>query len=238
MISAAVVFLSLVIGASVLAPTPVERAEKSVIRLIGKDFMGRDLGSGTGFAVKTKKGHKVIVTNAHVCEGFRQMYSTYEEETYKLNVIKISKKTDLCMLQAPKSIPALKLASNVDVDQEIYTVGFPYSEYMVTESGKYKGPTEAAAPWDVPIEKCKGRDYLKVRIIPTPGDAGLVVPKRVCIGAFDDMIFTTIISAPGASGSPIVDGQGKIVGVIFMIHRGGAPWAIGVSLEKLEEFLG
>ncbi len=165
-------------------------------------------GSGTGFLLQTSKG-MIIITNEHVCSlAFQGMILvTFPNGLNFLSkVIKTSSKGyDLCSIEAPKGFVGLKLGKKPSIMDRIYSLGYPSMEPLQIGSGFMGG--QALAETIIPITtECKG---LSKKMIKVPQ-----YPQPVCV---EDQIadFTTLLTAGGASGSPVLNQWGEVIGVIF-----------------------
>lgn len=205
------------------------RTADSVVQLIGKNKDGKKQSTGTGFAMMYK-GKPVFITNAHVCERYPSMYVLKDRKEFEYKVIKISKKTDLCMLEGDLTFKPLLLAHQAPRDTTVYAIGFHHGEFKTVQQGFLKVYSTVKLAWGLPVEKCKGRKYLKVV------RTGNIYEPVVCLASFD-IYSTTIPAAPGGSGSPVVDSRGRVVSVVAAIETIGMPWAKTVILEHLKEFL-
>jgi S1-C subfamily serine protease len=234
--------LSLAIGVSATISIVIlaDKPENSVIKIEAINALSQTVSSGTGFATKTKSGKIVIISNEHVCNDNEFMYSTHESVTYKLRVIAKSDSADLCMLTAPKYIEPLMIADQLEEDESIRAIGYPYSYYKTTMIGEYKGLITITTLEDIPPNECRNKPNLKLITFDVYDANGTFTQKSICITELKDRQFTTIISAPGGSGSPLLNDDDEVVGVVSMTHSaklGGPSWAIGENLKELKLFL-
>lgn len=179
-----------------------------VVELLAID--GR--GGGTGFLIETKKGTKLL-TNAHVCELADKdgHLKAYFENGYEYDVtIKAVDKdgADLCLLDAPEGYQGLTLNSAPPKMQEwVEALGHPMLEPLQVMDG-YIIARESITSNEkiVDQEHCTGlgkRFYYD-----------LDQKQGYCL--WTEMSYSsTIVVAPGASGSPVVNIYGKVVAVVF-----------------------
>lgn len=111
--------LLLIIPACTSSPDKlILKAAPSIVMLLG------DYSGGTGFVVEAPSGKKYVLTNRHVCEDSREVAK--RDRRTLLQLVEISKKSDLCLLSAnPVSpLPALKVAKTVPSKfQRIFIIG-------------------------------------------------------------------------------------------------------------------
>ena len=116
----------------------------------------RDANSGgTGFAVQAPSGKSYILTNAHVCIGVeRPLIITFKDNRQvPLRIVEVSKKTDLCLIEAVGNLPALKLSDSLEIGQNIAIVGHPALMDLTLSRGDLIQRMDLVLP--VPFEFCE-----------------------------------------------------------------------------------
>lgn len=216
----------------------VVKKKVSIYELIGKSVyrIGDDDGWGTGFAVKAASGKTYILTNGHVCSGLRdtERLHSSDGEVYKLKVKAKDDHHDLCIMQAPKNAKPLKVSEkDPKYRDRVYTAGFPAISDMTTASGVTLTINKEGIRDDIPIEKCVGPKY-KVGTSRVMGMFGvLMIPECHMIAP---RLQTSVKSDSGASGSPMVNSRGEVIGVL-MSTIGGIRFAQMVPFKYVRSFL-
>lgn len=168
--------------------------------LMGKVFQMKQPGSmGTAFLV-SHGGKQFILTNSHVCteKDSVVIYSTNNIQPFEL--IHRERYKDLCIGKT-ESMPFHGLELSTVTPQtfdKVYTMGFPKGIFQVSE-GYYlirKRDRRNARP---PYNGCKQGTFL-------------FNPNK-CL-RFVWSVTTSLFTKPRASGSPVVNSEGKLVGVI------------------------
>lgn len=187
------------------------------------------LNVGSGSIVKGPSNRLYILTNSHVClagDYNRGMKGSFPDGTTVYGpIVKQDISVDLCAIRLYVKRPALSIAPKFDKEETVYTRGYPMgviseSEGSIvgTEEWSYIFPTEA-------IGSCPG-DPIGSRRAP-----------EMCNVHFRSYI-TTLYSEPGSSGSPIVNAQGELVGVMSSALRNGDKRAGGtVRYSDLVKFM-
>lgn len=147
--------------------------------------VGLGAAVGTAFVIDTQDG-RIAMSAAHVCANSQDgtviasKFNSMQNE--KLKILGLDEKLDLCALEAPKDIPALKLAKGVlQQFQTLYSAGYPMNTAL------------------------------------TPRSGNLIAAN---LNTFDHsstpsvMEETSIATFPGDSGSPVVDENNGLVGVL------------------------
>lgn len=110
------------------------------------------LGSGSGFLVD-QKGY--LITSAHVLKGTNAVVVNNKGEEFLAKILKVDLQTDIALLKIAdedfkpaNSLPYSIKKNNVDLGEELYTLGYPRDEivysmgYLSALSG-YKGDTSS-----------------------------------------------------------------------------------------------
>lgn len=203
-------------------------------------------GGGTGFAVSGKSGNNYIVTNAHVCDDLPKIgttqwaYITNGVIKISKRVLEISKTTDLCIIEGIENVKPLKLAKSFVVGQEVHGIGHPELGPLTMTGGEINAVKDI---WFVEYElNISSAD----KLCNAPKESKSKSEKKflsflpaveidVCIVTVKDAINTTVLARPGSSGSPLIDSEGQVVGVLFAIDDKN--WAFAVPLKHLQKLL-
>lgn len=180
-------------------------------------------GGGTGFVIKTPSGGKVTVTNRHICDGLgNQGLPLYAETTdgrySKLNVIEISQDNDLCILNAVPGLDGLDLGGDLENGDNIYVVGHPYLWDVLMTEGEIAGVTT------ILLRGNENHD----------GECKYLNGKQSIFGCieFFESYVSSVKTAGGNSGSPVVNGSGDVVGVLFAGTQAGYSAIVPISYLK------
>ncbi|HMM49762.1 MAG TPA: S1C family serine protease [Miltoncostaeaceae bacterium] len=193
---AALVVLVLALGGvfsrgsdSVDIPEIVARAKASTVMVISK-VDDEPQGSGTGWVYDAGRG--LIVTNAHVVNGGQTYSVRLESGERPVDVVGVAVCDDLALLRVADTGASLppQLADGQDrvkQGQRVIALGFPAS---ASEAGNLTA-TEGI-----------------VSVVRTRFDlASIDVPR------YPNVIQTDAVINPGNSGGPLVDTDGRLVGV-------------------------
>lgn len=226
-----IVFASQASSSSFVSRTELTKQEKllkkSIVRLVAKNGE-----HGTGFAIEHKK-KRFILTNAHVCADEEYMYSKVDGVEYAHRVLKIGKKHDICMVQGLRSLEPIKLSKRVYADEKVYTMGYPLSRFKIYSEGRLKGVEHIQMKWGVPVDKCVNRAHLSVQL-----ERSYRSPfgfNQVCVLSAK-FYFTTLLIDSGASGSPVINSRGELVGIISL-SSGNISFGMAVPHYEIRDFL-
>lgn len=220
----------------------MDDVSESIVSL--EDILGR--GRGTGFVVTVKSGKQVIMTNAHVCDisPLSPIFAVYHRHDRNLRaqlkfpagVIKKDEKHDLCMVSVPHDLKvrSLELADDVEIDSRIYIIGYPLVPLLSSSSGFIRGYVPVNMVWPTPLDLCIGKKhYIKTDTIQRNGK--MIEETRCFLRA--KFMFTDAQGDSGQSGSPGLNSDGEVVGVMSIIDGKHRPFAHLVPLDSLREFL-
>lgn len=190
-------------------------------------------GGGTGFFVSTPRGNSFILTNNHVC-GLAENNQVMIDGEYFAQVIAHSPDHDLCIISNPLDVEGISLGASSRDGQDIYIVGHPLLEPRAAVKGQISGTMEVdiAIGYNIP---CSGKNLRE--IIADPNSlAALFGIRSICIRAYEAQAVTANI-LPGNSGSPVVDHDGKLVGVAFAGRDDGPGRGYIIPLQYIQKFL-
>jgi S1-C subfamily serine protease len=195
----------------------------SVVKLT-KSFAGRS--GGTGSQIVAPSGKEFILTNAHVCGDRKELIAhTQLTKPKKVKVIRVYKKHDLCLVEAIKGLPALRIANSIIPREKVYVIGHPALRPLTLESGRFV--SDKTISMRVPCStKVKPTILIKFRNY----------RLAMCVKSFKSQLVNAIIY-PGNSGSPLLDKFGNVVGVIFAGRLDQPNAAYTVPLKSVKAFL-
>jgi S1-C subfamily serine protease len=192
---------------------------------------------GTGFAVKFD-GKNYLATAGHVCDADVIKLGYAVEGNMKATPkakFKVYRLHDICIVdKLDNKLPALTLASDENRRQKYYAVGFPNGYPLVATEGNLLGIENMSIPADhIPAERCTKPRYLHV--LASEGEG--MLPLSACL-FYGPLIKTSIPVTYGSSGSPVVNEEHEVVGVVSVVDQEAAGnWAGVVPLEEVRNFL-
>jgi len=201
-----------------------KRHSRSVVHVVHTD------GSrGTGFVATAGSGKKVIITNKHVCAPYEgdgigaKIYIGIGNTRIATTILDVYRTHDLCMIEmVDRNIPAVVLAKHLRFGR-VFTYGFPWKTTLSFHHGSITQMRSANLPNGLLNTECFGIFYKWDHV------------KNRCVDVYPT-VYTTAITGPGGSGSPVWNRHGEVVGVINLhiietLHAGFVP------LSFLQHFL-
>ena len=187
------------------------KAKSSVVKLDVLDRFGNPLGSGSGFFV-TQDGW--IVTNHHVVAGADQVVANLADGTQLPieGVLASQADDDLAVLRAPQTqaaaLPLARSSLDLEIGEEIVVLG---------------GPLGLAGTLSDGI----------IAAVRQEGDQALTQGSTF---ASSRLQITAAIS-PGSSGSPVMNLDGEVIGVVVSQVTVGQNLNFAVPVESLRQLL-
>lgn len=180
---------------------------------------------GVGSAIYLSKG--LALSAAHVCELFPKAKTTFivdskhnqmRMEFYEVPSYSKENRVDLCLIKfTPKvSLPETVLSKeeSIAIGTSLYNPSYGGGKYYSLNIGVVLADMAVEVPLEFcmpPLIPCENFEIYKVQKTSVPG-------------------------VPGASGSGILDTDGKLVGIL-VIGPGDNSWSGIVPLEVIREFL-
>jgi S1-C subfamily serine protease len=218
-------------------------------------------GGGTGFLVKAPSGKTFIVTNRHVCDDSKDgsMWVTVDGMTQdrKLKILKKSDQADLCLMEPIPGIEGLDIGDTPAVGDDVIYIGHPRLQARTYVSGELVGTKietviRGQVGKEISEAECKASKdsyiadtyeiYLILRrlardVTPTQSIESLFKTSNKVTVCYErgQAYVTTLDVYGGASGSPMVNVYGEVVGVIYAGEQG--QWGYAVILAELKQLL-
>ena len=180
--------------AATAVPNSVIQATESVVRIFSE--YRYDVGSGSGFVVKSGRSETLIATNYHVVEGspLGIYIVSREGELLDARILAYDKNKDLCILSLDKpiSMKALRFDTKPRQGEAVYAVGYPAASDAFSDQIAYK--SEEATITDGIISSL----------------------RQFTVDNRGNMVSALQISAainPGNSGGPLLNAKGQVLGI-------------------------
>lgn len=188
-------------GASGHKATKFDGMSKSVVELTSPS---KNL-EGTGFITTGKSGKPVLVTNFHVCNSSKdEMLASRMGEIEDLHTHTLVRDSDhdLCIMTPVPGVP-LKIGREPPKFSMLYIVGHPRFRPQTPTTGYYTSEREQEMVYPFNLDGSCPPNTEVYRHIFSSGCLLTTVMGDVTATVF-----------PGNSGSPIVNEEGELVGVI------------------------
>lgn len=204
-------------------PAQVRKLIQSVVKIkVGAVVEDPETGasiianmSATGFSSATNgKDVSFIMTNKHVCvmgNNAEYTLSLSDGSSAKARFLIMDTFADLCVLTTKKYIPSLKFAiKNADQGDKVMTIGAPDGVFPVVLDGNICG-------------------YAETNMKNNKDEPDFEIHFR-----------TQVVSVPvypGSSGSPVLDNNNRVVGVVFAVRGEKEHIAFIVPVSEVWRFI-
>ncbi len=162
---------------------------------------------GSGFIVKSQG---LVATNLHVVSKARRITVRFHDgRRMDGRLLGVDERTDVAIIKVDANgLPALNFANSDDasVGQFVYAIGVPFGQEWSFTSGMLSG---------------KGRSRL---LGPTSS-----------LPLFEDYLQTDAVINPGHSGGPLLDSDGRVLGMNTLIARAERGLAFAVPSNLLQQ---
>jgi S1-C subfamily serine protease len=171
------------------------------------------LGTACGLGLEGSgwvAGPGLVVTNAHVVAGESDTsVQTRDGTTLEATVVHYEPRNDIAILRVPGlGLPALRLEPEPSSGTPVAVLGYP-------ENGPFAAaPARLGSAGEVSTQDSYGRGPVRRTITPFRGTV-----------------------RPGDSGSPAVDGGGRVATTVFAANQGGQEGGLGVPNELVRRAL-
>ncbi len=170
---------------------------------------------GTGFLLQTDQGVTVILTNRHICMMDESPFLIAQQgrQVFAVRKVSISRRADVCVVMAPPDItasrtPYILAKRELNPGDQVAVFGHPFLRPLTMNYGSYTNTSRE----------------------PIGPNFEFAPDKVMSMARIDFMVM------PGNSGSPVIDTNGLVAGIIFAME---GPDRIGlfVPLSEIKHFL-
>jgi len=191
-------------------------------------------GGGTGFLVNAPSGGTYIMTNNHVCGLANSSGTVLIDGDYYAHVISHFADHDLCLISNPLNLQGIDVGDSSRDGENVYVVGHPLLEPRAEIKGQISGTMTATIMLGFNLP-CKGKNERNIETDPDSMLAAFGI-LNICVRDFEAQA-TTLNILPGNSGSPVLNRDGKVVGVAFAGREDGPGRGYIVPLKYIKKFL-
>lgn len=203
---------------------------------------------GTGFYIKTLNNNTYILTNKHVCVNAADETGNVfviGDRTLPIQrrVLKTDEDNDLCLVDSPSySSHTVPIADDAYDGQSVITIGYPDMMKLTISRGVLIGhktvPIILGKIGDsgTPLECLASPSKASISIIDFPDPSSPGSKIQVCVKS-EITTATTLSILPGASGSPVLDSNLRLVGVVYSYDPKVTSWGYILSIDIVKKFI-
>lgn len=192
-------------------------------------------GGGSGSIISRSPSLSEVLTNAHVCKGALKdggKITLTDGSEHMVIRYYLSDVHDLCVVQVAADLKnTVKVRKDAPaVYEPALVTGHPALMPNIITNGHFGG--KQIIPLMVGVRKCKESDFKNRESAPFCMFFG-VVPV---IKNYESQVLSATIMK-GSSGSPVLDKEGKLAGVVFAGNADGLSYSYIVPAESVINFL-
>lgn len=221
-------FLSVTSAANTKAPKKAADFKDTTVMITNKEKSS----GGTGVIYKSDGSGSYVLTNAHICRLLARNGGTVTTSngSYSASRFKISKVHDICLVEVVSDLEVqTKLATaRPKFGDKLIVAGHPYLLPTTVTEGHLSGQEEIQLLVDV--QKCSKEEFEKDPFLCFYFDG---MPMIQSFQADT----TSVMIAPGNSGSGVFNAEGELVGLAFAGIGRGISHGFIVPLESVKAFL-
>lgn len=147
-----------------------------------------------------------VMTNAHVVAGVDEPEVQIDGESRAAKVVHYDPDLDVAVLAVDVARPALQFAGDVESKQKVAVLGYPQDGPYDVQSGRVRSRQPLRSP-DINGQGTVIRDVLAVRALVRPGN----------------------------SGGPVLDVDGRVVGVVFAASVSDDETGYALTADQVDE---
>lgn len=153
------------------------------------------------------------------------------------NIVERSQVTDLCLITAPQFLVPLDLADEPYIGQKVQTVGHPnlYALTVGTPGELIQASYTYLEFSSLSKEEKDEKKVLDCDLTNRKYSIKITEEGTQCLLSVPSIYITNALVRPGSSGSPLVNFEGDVVGVVCGMDEYG--WGLIVSLPAVKDFL-
>jgi S1-C subfamily serine protease len=231
-----IITLTLMLGIGIISPDIHNHLIRSQVGSGVVKVFPSNRTMGTGFAMKTSSGMRVVVTNEHVCSAsLNNRVNLVSDNGMILNkkILYKDNKHDICLIEGDYRLKTLRLANTPDKGDIHFIVGHPSNRSLTISKGEYIGDKIIKLP-DFKIKERKNCDgkIFELNIL----EQMIYGLEFVCVKNFASYS-SSAISYGGNSGSPVVNTFGNVIGILFAGNPSQNTDSYLVPLSELKRVL-